>query len=500
VNDASEEKAGISIESYPLAVTQSVSEVRNSFVTKIWWLTGLSAVVSLLLWWSSSRTAGDLIEIEFQQGYGLKPEDRISYRGIDVGVVEKVSLTTAGTRVAVHARLTPETRKIANEGAKFWIVRPSVSIDSIQGLETIIGAKYIAVEPGPNSSKRQRQFVGLETPPVVAPPDGALEIVLDGRTRGGLENGAPILFRGFAIGRVIQVGLASDARTVRARCAIDPEYRELVRKNTKFWNRSGWRLDIGLSGIKLDADTLAQIVSGGIELATPPDLGAAASTGHRFVLHDKAEPEWLAWQPSIPFGSAWSKLEARLPQPTRIALRWQERSFGFRTNRQAVAWCLPLSDGGILSHAEQVVAPKSAIGDSSGLEIAGVACKPDQLSLLTVEGTAIPAESASGIVRWKPVETLPSDLPRWNISDLVPTLPNEPCNVVVAHSDANGYVAIDAARLQASGTFWKIDDSISLVQDLHGLPVVSEESRKVLGLLSVKDGTAVILPLGGRSN
>ncbi|MCU0720400.1 MAG: hypothetical protein MUC83_11900, partial [Pirellula sp.] len=81
------------------------------------------------------------------------------------------------------------------------------------------------------------------------------------------------------------------------------------------WNRSGWKLNIGITGVKIDADSMAQILTGGIEMATPQSDEAAVNTGHAFVLYDEAQPEWLAWQPSIGHGVDWQEKEKALPNP-----------------------------------------------------------------------------------------------------------------------------------------------------------------------------------------
>ena len=459
--------------------------------TKWWWLTALCVIVSAGLFYYSRQTAGEPIVIEFLDGYGIKPEDRLKHHGIDVGEVEKVELSSKMNKVLVHVRLLSNASTLAREGTQFWIVRPTFSLDSIGGLETILGAKYLAVVPGPPTGLKADRFVGLESPPVISAKDGSLEILLDSGTRGGLSNGAPILYRGYKVGNVLQVGLATDARSVRARCSIDPEYRDLVRTNTKFWNRSGWRLDIGLTGIKLDADSMAQVISGGIEMATPDSPEPAVNTGHRFVLHEEAKLEWTQWQPSIGHGELWNRLENRLPQPQRMALRWQERSYGFRVNRQLTGWCLPLDDGSLLCLKEQVVAPESALGGTVSIEVAGLSWAPDSIQWIADPGRA-PQDPR--IIRFRPTGKLPDDVPLW-ASKNISSAPAIPCNAVLASDDPNTSVSLDAGRFVADGTIWSIDSSVVLPNDLLGVPVVRAESNEVIGLLvpSLKSSMVVLI-------
>jgi paraquat-inducible protein B len=471
----------------PTAIVQTQGELSRRFATRFWFATIACAALSLGLFWFARERAGDVVMIAFEEGHGLKAEDRLRYRGIDVGAVERVELDGSRTGVVVHVRLTKDARSIATEGSKFWIVRPVFSLDAIRGLDTLIGAKYIAIEPAQQNGRLQKHFAGLDSPPIAVPASGSLEFTLDAKTRGGLENGAPILYRGFSIGKVIQVGLATDARTVRARCAIDSEYRGIVRKNSKFWNRSGWRLDIGLTGIKLDADTLSQIVSGGIEMATPADGSSPVSTGHRFTLYDAPESEWLTWQPSLVYGQAWDKVEAKMPQPIRIALRWQERTFGFRSNQQRSAWCLPLADGTVLCCSEQVVAPKNAIAGSTVIELSGMSFSPEQ-----VKSTS--EQSSEALIARVAFETaLPAELVRWPIDQLATGLPEVLSDVYIAHADLSSVMSVDVARLSKTDMGWKIDESIVLDKDLQGLPVVSASTNQVIGVLSLKSLTQQLI-------
>ncbi len=478
---------------FPAALIKTVSEESAGFRSRLWWLTLLCGLISLGLFWFSRQSDGDLVAIDFGDSYGLKPEDRLKYHGVEIGSVEKIELNRELNGVLVHVRMTPQSRSMAGEGARFWIVRPLVSIDSIQGLDTILGAKYLAIEPAPNGAKLITRFKGLDSPPIVTPRDGSLEITLDANTRGGLESNAPILYRGFRIGNVVQVGFASDARTVQARCAIDPEYRDLVRANSKFWNRSGWHLDVGLSGIRLDADTLAQMISGGVEMATPTEPDRNVNTGHRFKLYDKAEAEWNTWQPSLAHGEAWNRLSSKMPQPIRLALRWQERSYGFRKNKQRIGWCLPLDDDTVICLNEQITAPKAAFADSVGFELAGLSLASNKLDIqrrLTTEN-----DSKAIVARFSFSELLPHEVNRWANKMISDKLPEKVCDIFLAHTDASMVLAIDAARLSVSEKGWIVDDSVTIDRDYHGIPVVSAESSLVIGILSIEKTNRVIVGL-----
>src|SRR6185503_1009112 len=127
------------------------------------------------------------ITVQLIDGHGLKPGDEVRYRGIAVGRIDAVTLMPDLQHVLVSARLTTQPQLLARAGSRFWVVRPHVELTRIQGLETLVGPRFLAALPAISEgqsdalhARPQRDFVGLADPPVVemALP-GDLEIVLE---------------------------------------------------------------------------------------------------------------------------------------------------------------------------------------------------------------------------------------------------------------------------------------------------------------------------------
>ncbi len=474
----------------PSSIPCATIAPRRQFRRNLWWLIPvICGIVTLGLFYYSQEGSGQRITIEFLDGHGIKPDDLLKHKGIIVGQVERVAFTEDLSKVLATVRLAPFASPLAREGSRFWVVRPQISLDAIGGLETIVGAKYIAVEPGPMEGAHANHFIGLHDPPVVAPIPGSLEVILESSHRHGLSPSAPILYRGYRVGCIVEIGLASDARSVRARCAIDPDYRELVRSNTKFWNHSGWRLNVGFTGIQLDADTLPQLMSGSVEMGTPDNSGEPVRTGHNFILYDHPEEDWLKWSPSMGYGTGWSERSTGIPQPLRIALRWQERRFGFRTDMQRVGWCLPVSESEVICLRDQVIVGDRALEGSASIELAGLAVPPDEFQI----PDSVSEEDAESVIRIQLPVTIPDTVRIWSMSPgKVAIDPNEVRGVVIVQERAQSSIRIDGSRLQADGKRWKIDKSVVLPVEMDGLPVLDAESNQVIGLLSVAGGEAAI--------
>jgi paraquat-inducible protein B len=311
------------------------------------------------------------VSIQFSEGHGLSVGDQVRHRGIVVGEVTSVDLNKDLNGVTVLARLAASATRLARAGTQFWVERPAVNAAEVRGLDTLVGGRYIAVQPGAADGEPQTEFEGVTNAPAGELPEGGLEIMLEATTRGGLKRGVPVLYRGLPIGRVFAVGLASDAASVDARAWIEAPYRHLVRTNTQFWMTSGIDVSVGLSGVQVSADSLSSIMLGGISLATPDAPGDSVSTGHRFACATKAKDEWLEWRPRLALGADSLPPGGMLPKPLRASLRWQTKLFGFRRDRQRSGWVLPLADGRLLGPADLLSPVAEALDGKTTLEAAG---------------------------------------------------------------------------------------------------------------------------------
>lgn len=475
---------------------------KNAGMSWMWLATAAAALLSLYLFFQTYQNQGELIVIDFEEGHGLSPGDSLRYRGIEVGRVEKIGLQpskgpgySAGIEVAV--RLTPNARKTITDGTSFWIVRPIVSIESIRGLETIVGPKYIGMEPGTSEFANTKRFQGLDSPPSIRPKEGSVEIILDAAKRFSLDSGTPILHRGFHVGDVLSVSLASDARSVLVRCAIDPEYHELVRSNTKFWMRSGLRFGLGITGVSLEADSISQILYGGIEFATPDHRGKIVSTGARFHLHERPEDEWTQWNPSLPYGALWEKLQRQSPVCYRTSLTWKQSSFGFQVTKQKLGWALLFDDGTLLLREDFANLPASAIENSGQLEVAGVSIPHEALASISSTGTPAGAPTGPTLHSKIPMSTNASAsmlrlrLPSAPTTAVPPLDPmeflqpvGEPIDdVLIVSPETDRSILVDKSRITQTDLGLVLDPSVNLPDDLDGAPVVDIRRGRWLGVL-----------------
>lgn len=225
----------------------------------------------LVIWlgWHSLADRGPMITIAFKAAEGLTAgQTKIQHRDVDVGTVQSVELTPDMSRVIVHARMTRQAIPYLNEKTRFYIVAPHVGIGGISGLSTIVSGTYIEMYPGKDGDSK-RSFVALDEPPILPPDTPGRSFTLQAPDLGSLTRGSPISYSGVSVGEVEGYTLAPDGSHVTVTAFIRAPWDDLVHPQTRFWNAGGVDLTAGAQGIRVRANSWAQLLSGGIAFETP---------------------------------------------------------------------------------------------------------------------------------------------------------------------------------------------------------------------------------------
>jgi paraquat-inducible protein B len=419
------------------------------------------------------------IRIQFPAGEGLEVGDPVRYRGIAVGEVTDVDLNESAEAVMVGVRLVGVAKAFAQAGTQFWIEKPRLDVTEIRGLETLLGGRYLAIQPDSTSSTPQRVFVGLAEPPPLPRRNGSLEIELDAADRAGLVRGAPVTYRGLEVGRIANVGLSNDGATVRIQVVIEPEYAELVRANSKWWSISGVQFDLGIKGVQLSIDSLASWIRGGIAFATPDQPGARVVTGYRFTLANEPAREWLGWQPRIAVGQSGVGDRRDLPKPVRVAATWKASWLGLYRRQSAQTWGLVLDDGKLLVPTSFVRAA-AATKESVMIEVAGNSFAFVAKEVTTEnELSKLLLPEAVEVEKW-PVAQFDK---QWNGKSVL----------LIMNPELSEPIAIDASRITKNDAIGlSVVTSIAISDTLAGSAVIDAESGQVVGLLTKVKGVWVV--------
>ena len=496
---------------FPLANVVDIKRVPSALIfrSKMWWAALACAVLAFWLTWESIPADGPSITIRFPDGHGLKVGDAVRHRGIDVGIVESVELSDDLTQITATVTLTPGAAGLAREGARFWIVRPQLSIAGVRGLETAVGAKYIGVSPGNPTGPRQRMFEGLNTAPPDEDGEGGVNIVLRSEARHGVAVGAPVTWRGVDVGQILSFSLSPDARFVDLNARINSDFTRLLGRESKFWVTSGLEVDVGLSGIQFSADSLSTIVRGGVSFLTPfaSEDNQPVTPGHMFVLHAKPEPDWMTAASSAPLINFELPPTVTIEGTRRTSLLGFSRKQTFLTNGLLVMG----KEGGpqILTATDVILQAVPETGEAEAITPHSVKFNIGSSltdSKVTVSVNIDDDEAETDRVlnndmvgfTWLHCDQPMSELPGADSKLLrVPQQPEDCCicrSVKTPTGPSSIIQIISRAQLNVDDNLWTVTADLGDLTPWHGAPVISMQDHKVIGIFVSGETGPVIAP------
>jgi paraquat-inducible protein B len=253
----------------------------------IWLVPIVAAVIGGWLVFKAFTEEGPTITITFETADGLTAgKTKIKFRNVEVGTVDSIELAKDLEHVVVKAKMTPGSRPYLREGTRFWVVRARVTAGEVQGLGTLLSGAYIGIDPVAEGPKR-KEFVGLEKAPVIETDQEGRRFRFTTRQLGSLSSGAPIYYRQFSVGRVLDYRLELDG-SISGEMFVYGPYDQLIKENTKFWNASGVEASLTADGFHVDTQSLTSILVGGIAFDTPESLALRAEVkeDHEFFIYE----------------------------------------------------------------------------------------------------------------------------------------------------------------------------------------------------------------------
>ena len=230
----------------------------------VWLIPLVAALVGVWLAVKTIREAGPTITIVFESAEGLVPgKTEIKYKDVTVGKVEAIQLSQDLSQVLVTADMRPEMADYLTQDTLFWVVRARVAVGEVSGISTLLSGAYIGMMPG-NSGTIVHRFEGRENPPAIFRDTPGRQFKLRAERLGSLDIGSPIYYRQVKVGRVTSVDMAVDGTGVLLEIFVkDPHHRQ-VRRDSRFYNASGFNMNIGADGVRIDTPSLASFLVGGI--------------------------------------------------------------------------------------------------------------------------------------------------------------------------------------------------------------------------------------------
>ncbi|MDR3095894.1 MAG: MlaD family protein [Paraburkholderia sp.] len=262
---------------------------RRRWRSAVWLLSFAGFLVGALLLGHALAQRGPRVTVSFMSGAGLVAgKTPVRYRGVTIGRLEHLRLSDDGQHVYAELRLDADGQGIAMCGAKFWVVRPRIDVKNISGLLTAISGTWIDVDIDAHLLRACDTFTGLDTPPALTNDEEGARFVLWAPTRGSLNTGSPVYFRGVQVGQVLGYSLAHSGGKVRIDVFVRSPFDRLVMPDTRWWQASGIELKLDSGGMRLDTPPASALLAGGVSFDTlrRSALAASAAAVEDFQLAD----------------------------------------------------------------------------------------------------------------------------------------------------------------------------------------------------------------------
>lgn len=271
LNDDSASTAVLAQPAQALLPAASVTQRWQWSPWVIWLIPVFAAAIAGYLVIHAMLERGSTITISFKSAEGLEAgKTKLKFKDVDIGDVKSISLSKDRTQVIVKAQLVKGAANFARDDTVFWVVRPRIGAGGISGLSTLLSGAYIAVDVGKAEIERD-DFVGLDAPPPITNGLAGRHFILHSEQIGSLDVGAPLYYRRLQVGQVISYELDRNGRGFTFNVFVNAPYDQYVRQNSLFSHASGVELSLDSNGIKLQTESLASILSGGISFETPAD-------------------------------------------------------------------------------------------------------------------------------------------------------------------------------------------------------------------------------------
>jgi len=248
---------------------------KGARISVVWIIPILVALVAIGVAIQRTLSEGPTITIVFKAAEGIEAgKTFLKYKDVNIGQVTAVQLTGDYEKVEVKAKIAKSAQGLMVEDAKFWVVRPIVSLSGISGLSTLLSGNYIGFDAG-KSDRSQRTFTALDVPPIITRQPGR-QFVLNANDLGSLAIGSPIYYRRLPVGQVIAYDLAADGKSVQIKVFVNVPYDKYVTSETRFWNASGLDVSVNANGVNVHTESVAALLVGGLAFDTPSFSSQAA--------------------------------------------------------------------------------------------------------------------------------------------------------------------------------------------------------------------------------
>ncbi len=245
------------------------------------------------------KNSTNSITIVFDDVEGLQENfSQLTYKGVNVGKVTNVKLNEK-QQVEVKAMIYDDFASFAKTGTVYYLKKPRISLQEVANAGSTIMAVNIGVIKSDNQTVQTR-FDGLVNQPSVETSHFGTVFKVEDITASSVNVDAPVYYKNVQIGKVSKIDLSEDGSKVVVDCLIYDKYKKLIRKNSEFYDISGFEMKFSIfSGSKVESNTFTSLLKGGLVVVTPYEYGEIANPKDKFTLVKTLREDWKSISPSI---------------------------------------------------------------------------------------------------------------------------------------------------------------------------------------------------------
>ncbi|MDD3055260.1 MAG: MlaD family protein [Aliarcobacter sp.] len=245
------------------------------------------------------KNSTNSIIIVFDDVEGLQVNfSQLTYKGVNVGKVTNVRLNEK-QQVEVKALIYNDFASFAKEGTVYYLKKPRISLQEVANAGSTVMAVNIGVIKSDNQIV-QTKFEGLSGQPSVETSHFGTVFKVEDITASSVNVDAPVYYKNVQIGKVSKIDLSEDGSKVVVDCLIYDKYKKLIRKNSEFYDISGFEMKFSIfSGSKVESNTFTSLLKGGLVVVTPYEYGEIANPKDKFTLVKTLREDWKSISPSI---------------------------------------------------------------------------------------------------------------------------------------------------------------------------------------------------------
>ena len=316
----------------------------------VWLIPLLAALIGLTLVVKSFVDKGPTVVVSFRSGDGLEAgKTKVKFKDVDVGLVRAISLSHDLSKVLVTIDMSKEAKRFTAEDTRFWVVKPRIGASGVSGLSTLLSGAYIGVDAG-KSEETKTEFTGLEKPPQVARDEKGSSYILHGDNLGSIDVGSPIFYRRIQVGQVTSFDLDDSGRGIKMTVFVSEPYDQYVGKNTRWWHASGVDVRLDSSGFKINTQSLAALLVGGLafESVSGQKPAVQAPGGSHFALaadqtSAMREPDGMPITTVLYFDQSLRGLSPGAPVDFRGIVMGEVRSVGVEFDPVKKSFRMPVT-------------------------------------------------------------------------------------------------------------------------------------------------------------